>query len=88
MSYMSIGLEILTGRSCELADISELDLDLALREPGFVEVAKKFVKKLKLVKTILPLPQGKCGDGEDIVAIGSTCDAGIPGFGSIAHFVC
>ena len=47
MSCMSIGLRILTSRSCELADISVLDLDLNLRDPDFVQVAKKFLKKSK-----------------------------------------
>ena len=81
MSYISMGLKILNFRSCELADISGLDLDLAKRDPDFILVAKKFLKNLTLVKDILPLPQGICKDVEDVVAIASTCDGGIPGLG-------
>ena len=66
MSCMSMGLKILTSRSCELANISELDLDLAERDPDFILVAKKFLKSLTRVKYIFPLPQGICKDGEDV----------------------
>ena len=79
---------MLTSRSCDIADISELDLDVAQRDPEFIQLAKKFLKNLKLNKTILPLPQGICKDGEDIVSIVSTCDGGIPGFGNIGYLVC
>ena len=45
-------------------------------------------RNLKLVKTLIPIPQGICKDGEDIVGIVSTCDSGNPGFGSIGYLVC
>ena len=66
MSCMRMGLKILTFRSCELADISELGLDLAERDPNFILIIKKFLKNLTQVKDIIPLPQGICKDGEDV----------------------
>ena len=88
MSCISTGLKVITSRSCELASISELDLDLDLKDPDFVQVARKFLKNLKLVETDLPLPQGICREAEEILAIDSTCDGAIPRFGSIAYLVC
>ena len=46
-SCISTELKILTSWSCELASISELDLDLDLKDPDFVQVARKILRNLK-----------------------------------------
>ena len=70
MSCITTGLKILTSRSCELASITEMDIDLKEKDADFVKVVKNFLKNLKLVHTILPLPQWICGRGEEIIGIG------------------
>ena len=46
MEAMSMGLKILTGHTCELADVSELDLNLSDRDPDFTAIARKFLLNL------------------------------------------
>ena len=74
MGCMSLGLKILTSRICELADVSELDLDLAERDTDFMVIANKFLQNLTRFKDILPQPQGLCMDGQDVIGVCSTCD--------------
>ena len=88
MSCITTGLKILTSRSCELASITEMDLELDQKDADFVKVTKNFLKNLQLVHTILPLPQWTCGEVEKIIAIGSTCDGGIPAFGCVNYLIC
>ena len=88
MACISTGLKILTSRSCELASITKLDLDLVQRNPDFVKVTKNFLKNLQLVHTILPLPQWTCAETDEIIAVGSTCDGSIPGFGCVNYLIC
>ena len=81
MSCMSMGLKILTFVNCELADVSELDLDLVKRDPDFIVVAKKFLQNQTRVKDILHLPQGIFMDNQDVVALG------IPVFGAVGYLI-
>ena len=70
MEAMSMGLKILTGHTCELADVSELDLNLSDRDPDFTAIARKFLLNLTRVNEIIPLPQGLCMDGQDVIGVG------------------
>ena len=88
MSCITTGLKILTCHSCELASINEMDLDLKEKDADFVRVTKNFLQNLQLVHTILPLPQWTCGEGEEIIGIGSTCDGGVPAFGCVNYLIC
>ena len=88
MSCITTGLKILTSRSCELASITEMDIDLEEKDADFVKVVGNFLKNLKLVHTILPLHQWICGRGEEIIGIGSTCDGGVPAFGCVNYLIC
>ena len=74
--------------SCELASITELELDLDQKDADFLEVTKKFLRNLRLVDNILPLPQWTCGETEEIIAVGSTCDGGILGFWCVNYLIC
>ena len=76
-----MGLKILTSRACELADISELDLNLSGKDQDFVDIAKKFLLNLMRVKDIIPLPQ--CLR----TGIGFTSDGGIPVFGAVGYVI-
>ena len=44
MACISTGLKILTSRSCELASITELDLDLDQKDADFSKVTKNFLE--------------------------------------------
>ena len=88
MSCITTGLKILTSRSCELASITEMDVDLREKDADFVKVVRNFLKNLKLVHSILPLPQWICCSKEEIIGIGSTCDGGVPAFGCVNYLIC
>ena len=83
MEAMSMGLKILTGHTCELADVSELDLNLSYRDPDFTAIIRKFLLNLTHVNDIIHLPQGLCMDGQDVIGVGAVCDRDIQGFSAV-----
>ena len=44
-------MKALASRSCELATVDEMELDLSQRDPEFVTLAKKFLLNLRNIKT-------------------------------------
>ena len=65
-----------------------MDIDLEEKDADFVRVTKNFLQNLHLVHTTLPLPQWTCGEGEEIIGIGSTCCGGVPAFGCVTYLIC
>ena len=62
-----MGLKILKSRECELADVSELHLNLSERYPDLTAIARKFLLNLTHVNEIMPLQQGFCMDGQYVI---------------------
>ena len=81
MPMLSMGLEILTSRACELTTIRELDEDLSERDKDFT--SKRFLVNLAKVKEIEPLPKTLCSESEEVIEIGGDAVEGVPGFGRL-----
>ena len=80
-------IKILASRSCELAGINELDVDLEDRDAQFVKFAREFIVNLRKVKQIKPF--ARCWVKKDHKLLGFLVylDGGRPGLGSVVYAV-
>ena len=78
-------IKIITSRSCELASIKELDLDLSTRDPEFVMTVKRFAIKLKKITEIRPFRRCWIPHHHKLHGFATTMDGGAPGAGTVVH---
>ena len=66
----------LSSRSCELASLDELEVDLEDRDPEFVKYARRYIINLKKIDTIVPIPRCWVPTGHELVGFITSLDDG------------
>jgi hypothetical protein len=75
----------LSSRSCELASLDELEVDLEDRDPEFVKYARKYIINLKKIDTIVPFPRCWVPNGHELIGFITSLDGGKIGYGTSVH---
>ena len=80
-------IKILASRSCELAGINELEVDLKDRDEEFVTFAKEFIVNLRKVKQIRPFARCWVKRNHKLLGFLVYLDGGRPGLGSCLYAI-
>ena len=78
-------IKILASRSCELAGVHELEVDLEDRDNEFVKFAREFIVNLKNVKHIKPFARCWVKRNHKLQGFLVNHDGGRPGLGSCLY---
>ena len=78
-------IKSLASRSCELAGVHELEVDLKDRDEEFVKFAKEFIVNLTNVKQIRPFPRCWVKHNHKLLGFLIYHDGGRPGLGSCLY---
>ena len=78
-------LKVLSSRSCELASVDELEMDLSETDPDFVKYAKQFILNLKRIDEITPFKRAWIPEHYHLVGFLTSLDGGKAGYGNTIH---
>ena len=80
-----LSLKVLSSRSCELASVDELELDLTERDPDFTKYARQFILNLQRIKEIVPFKRAWVPENHHLFGFLTSLDGGKAGYGSTIH---
>merc|ERR1711954_118712 len=80
-----ISVKAFASRSCELATVNEMEMDLNERDSEFVKTAKTFILNLRKVGEIKPFQRAWVPPGHRLVGFATSFDGGALGYGTVTH---
>ena len=78
-------IKALASRSCELASVKEMEMDLSSRDPDFIAWARKFIINLRSVDKIIPFRRAWVPANHKLAGFITSLDGGKLGFGCSIH---
>ena len=80
-----ISIKALASRSCELASLKEMELDLSTRDEEFVKIARTFILNLRKVREIEPFRRAWIPKGHKLMGFAVAMDGAKLASGTLVH---
>ena len=80
-----ISIKALASRSCELASLKEMELDLSTRDENFVKTARTFILNLRKIRDIEPFRRAWVPKGHKLIGFAVGMDGAKLASGTLVH---